>query len=88
MQRPPPCLQPQCCVWVIADEEPIIVTMSWMLVGGDLRAAGCARVADSVIAAAQQSLCQRVRPGDGSRCNPGGGGQADLESVEKLLAWL
>lgn len=64
-------------MWVIADEEPIIVTMSWMLVGGDLRAAGCAmraRVADSVIAAAQQSLCQRVRPGDGSRCNPGGGG--------------
>lgn len=34
MQRPPPCLQPQCCVWVIADEEPIIVTMSWILVGG------------------------------------------------------
>lgn len=40
-------------------EEPIIVTMSRMLLVGDLReedACARARVADSVIAAAQQSL--------------------------------
>lgn len=73
MQRPSR-LQPQGCLEVVADAEPVIVTMSWMLVGGDLCAAGCvmrARVADSVIAAAQQSLCQGFRPGGGSRCKPG-----------------
>lgn len=64
--------------------------MSWMLVGGDLYAAGCvmrARVADSVIAAAQQSLCQRIRPGDAPRCNPEGGKHRS-GVLEKVLAWL
>lgn len=44
--------------------------------GGDLCAGMRARVADSVIAAAQPSLCQRIRPGDVQG--------ADLESGEKV----
>lgn len=31
-----------------------------------------------------KAYCQRIRPGDGSRCNPGGGANTYLETVEKV----
>lgn len=71
---PPLSLQPQCSVEVIADEGANYCDNELDAVrGGEggLTLRDCvmhARVADSVIAAAQRSLCQSTRPGDASRC--------------------
>lgn len=78
-------LHRQCSGWIIADEEPIIL-ITLFGEGGCGGFLGCGmRDAWRILSSPQRNkaYCQRIRPGDGSRCNPEGA-NTSLETVEKV----